>query len=183
MAFKKNNPGCPCCTCVADINHVCVCSCPTPYPKTATIGDSLGTHTLTYSVTAVAPYTSGPAWLTPDIPFTPASMVAGNPVTGLCSPSGATMNCRYTLTFSCATLKWTLKFFFTVALCKDTAGGTSYPHYGDPSATGTSLISTSGVIDIDCSNTTMFNFAMPTTFGTPNPLAVPGGGGAQSVVF
>jgi hypothetical protein len=44
----KFSPGCRCCTCVADADHVCLCNCLDPFPKVFHTEDSNGPITLTW---------------------------------------------------------------------------------------------------------------------------------------
>lgn len=174
-------PGCKCCTCTADATHVCVCSCLTPYHRTATIADNLGVHTMTFQPTA-----SPVRWQTTGLlmPATISTLQGFPTFPQECLPASGTQQTpyNYVLTFSCNTLKWTLALTSTVISCKNTASDPLTLHYaaiGEPSGFSPTV---NNAINIDCTNTTMLNFVLPTVY-PGDTLPIPGGGGPLSVVF
>lgn len=173
--------GCCDCSCVADASHVCICSCLTPFPKTATTGDGLGSHVLTWNGSS--------AWtVTGTATVETWQAQAG---TFICiNPLTISVPVVYTLTFNCPGVsfpngRWTLNVNFSVLQCRaNTISDPATQHYGDPARGGSFLSSGNNPqnsIDLTCDPADILSFSIPTT--TTNGLPTLGGGGAMSVVF
>ncbi|AGA30019.1 hypothetical protein [Singulisphaera acidiphila] len=159
--------------CVGDSTHICVCGCPTPYPTAASIGDDQGMHALTGNTITKA-WTSGVL----SIP----TQTYSNPL-GSCVLASSPLwhwDYSYTLSPICGTGKWRLRLSYGVASCQDTPGGSFADHPGATGLAGVAQRNVDVLIDIDCSNTSLLAFAIPTRL---NGLTVPGGGGTLTVAF
>lgn len=156
-------------SCVGDASHICICACGTPYPVAATIGDDEGTHAMTGN-TITKVWTSGT--------LTIAVPTWANPL-GTCVSSSSGWDYVYTLTPNCTTGKWRLRLAYGAAVCEESPG-VFVDRPGESGLTGVVSRAVTADIDIDCSNTSMLTFTLPTTL---NGLTVPGGGGTLSVAF
>lgn len=188
MPFKKNNPGCKCCECVADASHICMCGCLTPFPKTFYTGDGLGTHALTLTTfggtaaqwtgTAVAPGIH--TW-------------RSAPGTGVCSTETVLdLTVVYTLIHNCPgpsfpSGRWLLSVNYPVQLCYGCFPDCpAVQRYGDPAHGGASMgsppqDSITGACDF---NLLAFNIPTAATFGGIPLAGTPtlGGGGLMAVI-
>lgn len=179
----KRSPGCKCCGCVADANHVCRCNCPVPFPKEFHTDAGLGPAILTWSPTAAQ-------WL--GKAFAPGTQTYYEPTIGAgCTPySVFDMEVRYALV-ACSgpsgSLKWRFILSFPVNNCNDLANSCFRTTYGDPAWFQTVYTSLIVEISFTC-DFSMLTFNLPgTMFDTggiacPGGLAVPGGGGTITVV-
>lgn len=156
--------------CVADANHVCACGCLTPIPKVFYIGDTNGTHTLTYTN------------LSPDGWFSPPFNVPGQDlylnVFGTCNPPfTGDLPYRYRLLLDCATMKWKLQLEFPSVLCPNPPGPDIVRYSGRVPPLFVAVAEDE--IDVDCNDFSMLSFTLPTSVPS---VAMPGGGGPLTAV-
>jgi hypothetical protein len=154
--------------CTADSTHVCPCGCRDPIPTTLYVGDSNGTHTLT----------NGGGGGTQTETIYDAS----------CVPSTTPMAYSISLTSHCpdATFPngyWQLSYGWNMRCC---GGHAVYDQMPDFSFNAFP-VAVSAVIDFTC--TFPLTFVLPSTksitctAGSPDTIAVPGGGGTMIVTF
>lgn len=183
MMRRKNSPGCKCCGCVADANHVCRCGCIAPFPKEFFTDVGLGPVTLTWD-----PATS--LWKATSL--VPGTQSYTSPTIGVsCTPySIFTMEVRYSLA-SCVgaagSLKWRFSLQFPVNICNDIERRCQKTTYGDPTWFQTVYTSVNADIPFTC-DYSLLTFSLPSVINNggglncPEGLAVPGGGGVVTVV-
>lgn len=178
---RKNSPGCKCCKCVATPGYICVCSCQIPFRSSASVGDSNGTHTLGYSLTAPI------GWKTSY--KTKFEIYSSQYVAGICDSDGSSRgSCKslglvestigISLIFDCA--NWTLNFSWQITGCYNpsTCLFVRRP-CGDIFAAPYAVLS--ATTPVDCSNTSILKFSFPTSH--PDGYPAPFGGGIITVVF
>lgn len=176
MMRRKNSPGCKCCGCVADSEHVCICTCPHAFWRTATTADTLGTHVLTYSGTASQ-------WQA----FPVVSTTTYSRFLGTCTPDGSSWQIAYRLLFDCPGAnpsfpagRWRLSIEAKIAVCS----GVAYP----AKFSGTEVF-WSAVDDADwtCDPDAVLSFDIPanltSSFSPGVTYPTPGGGGTLTVTF
>lgn len=166
--------------CVGDASHVCICTCGTPYPTTATITDDLGTWTMTYQT--LLPPTG---WQQLGLAFPVADTYVSDghggcgglgPGCPFGSPPGCNTPYGYKLIFNCVAQTWTLQMWANTIGC-----GAAGTRWSKNTVSGGSLVVIgSDTIPMDCSNTSMLTFNLPTV--THDGVTAPGHG-AVSVVF
>jgi hypothetical protein len=178
MPFKKNNPGCKCCTCSADGNHVCICNCLLPVPKQLFYGDDNGTHTLSWNASSFI--------------WTGTATQAGVDVYNatFCTHSTIALNYFLTLAYHCVpgtglpsagawpTGHWRFNIaFFSVFNCTPP----TYQYTNNQSGVTTQVNAGQLIEGFHCDVADGLSFTLPTVDSTTG-LAIPGGGGLITVL-
>ena len=166
----KRSPGCKCCGCVADANHVCLCNCRNPIPKTFHMSDGLGAHTLLGGAGG-----SGGRWL--------ASTTMVGVTLYFCTDTNCTitttgnLTVNYQLDLICSNSTWKLTLTWAACQCNPAGAGSGLSRYS--TVFQGVLFPRSSTIPFDCNDFSMLTFNItPTEFG----MDTPGGGGTLTVV-
>lgn len=178
MGNRFSPGGCKCCGCVADTNHVCICTCPEKVPKTLYLGDANGTHALTWN-DSTQRWES--ALAQPD-----ADVYTKDPITAVCTNSTTNLNYGYALSFLCPpgtvghpTGFWQLAVSYNGVACPH--GGETIRYTNAVNALTFPITLFDTVDDFTCDVASGLAFSLPATHPT-NGLDTPGGGGSFLVL-
>lgn len=168
----------PCgqCCCSSDENRICICSCSMPFPRTATTGDDLGTHTLTI------PTLGGTVW-------TAVHQVKNVTVCDQflgCPCNTGIWEIWYRLFFDCSGTvgfpagRWRFSVEAKIAVCF------GFPNRGT-NAGLTAFWAATDDADFTCNANEILTFNIPdaltNSFNPGLSYPNPGGGGLMTVVF